>query len=875
MQTPNTPPRRRNAAWPLRLGAVAFALLIALAWFAPRHINWAPLKPELSNLLSRQLGTEVEIAGGLGLEILPRPRLTAANVRLNGEEATGQIRWLRGSLDPVALITGALVPRDLEVVEADLTLPFDLGGVESLASTSTIRIENGTLRLTGTPDWFPDELARINGSLMLGGGPGRSFAFDGDARIFDEPVGLSVEGRSGGRLVLGLAHGPSATDLALQGQPDEFGSWRGQATLVLEEAAFLSTLRMEEMARFLGDGPAVLDLRIQALPGGTLVSVVDSIDASRMSGSGVVTVTTGARPMVDVELNLGRLVFDRDGTGTPERLISDAVRALEDLSEVDVTLYLRTQRIEFGDTMLRGGDISLAAGGGTAVIDRVQFVLPHQTDVQFNGELSVDPDTGWRLSGPAEIRTANARALLEWAGLSIADQLVDVPAGRLGESRFHADLTLEPSRIMLEDMGVAVDDSTWAGTFVRHAGGNGAGDLDSGSISLVLQGDRLNLDRYLPDGWSWSRDWLISPLDRDILIYLDRATLYGVPTDGLIIGLNAQANTLPSLNVAILNLAGADGSIDMHLDGPPGASTTASATAMLNVPAPDVFLGALGMPARQAARFASFGETELRLDLSYAPDQGIGYAFRATGTNSLAAFNGTAKFGAQTQVSISDGLAETPDWSVERISGACVRTAGENGWSCPNLSGRFGIFALNGAADLFVDQAGERSVRLQAIGTEVDFGAAIADTGLPILPEGTVRVDGELTGSGPSWETAVAALSGTLDLTGNAQLSIQRTNSGVSNVRRLRRRLNEAFGESGTLSGQITVSPRDMRATVTLTGNGSRAQADGTLNRTTDNLRATVRVLEGDGDAPALQLEADGPSGDPDIRLSGRWVTGG
>lgn len=281
--------------WPFLLPAGAILAILVGLWAGPRFVDWSAAKPGLEAMIADQIGIKVSLQGNLSVDLLPQPRITAAGVVIEGPGASGRLRWLRGRLDPAQLLTGRLVPRDLHIVEADLSLPLAAPPSDAaMLPAAAIRIEDSRIVLTGAPDWMPAALTRLDGRIALGG-PGRLLAFDGEARLEGAPVGLSLDLGRTGEIRLALAHGPSASDLAVQGRADPGGGWRGRATLVLEEAAFLSTLDADAAAQVLGTGPATADFAVDVDSAGRLMLDLESLESTRLArGSGRMVLTAGS-----------------------------------------------------------------------------------------------------------------------------------------------------------------------------------------------------------------------------------------------------------------------------------------------------------------------------------------------------------------------------------------------------------------------------------------------------------------------------------------------------------------------------------------------------------------------------------------------------
>lgn len=861
-----TGPRPQPRRWGMKLTILAVLAILAGLWFGPRMADWSAIKPEIAEILSDQFDVEVKIRGGLQIVLLPQPRITVGDIRIDGERVSGTIRWVRGSLDPGALAIGRFVPRDVELVEADLTMPIAPSGAETYDAQTSVSIRDAQLTLTGGPDWLPNRLEKLQGHLSLGGRLGRLFSFDGEARVIGEPVGISVEGHSGGTLVLGLAHGPSAADLAVQGGANAAGGWNGRATLVLEESGFLSTLNADALARLLGDGPATLDARIVATSDGVLALDVEAIESAHLSGTGTATLVQGNRPAFDLSLDLDEAAIAADPMAA-RALSSDLSDALRDHADIDVSVTVKAREIQTLAGPIKSLRLSVAAGGGVAVIDQASAILPGDTDLSLFGMLQPS-DTGWQFDGEAGIAARNFRAGLLALFPGLSDSISGLPADRLRRVDLTARVLAAPDVLEVAELTGRIDDTNWDGAISLG---------DNGSLEMLLQGDRLNLDRYTgAEGLSVLLDPILSALqvrasDQRLSLYLDRLSYDRIPAEGVSVTMMLNQGNF-SIDLAIDDLAGATGSATLDLTG----SSIAAAGIALTIPKPDRFLGAFGLGARQAATLARLGETEVTLDLSVTPDNGIGYALEGLGSGGDFRANGLFVAFPFPVISVTDGAFNLGDLTVFDLSGVCG-SDGLGGWNCGELHAAAPGLRLAGNAwvePLAEPETGQR-LQLDLTGAEADLGLFLARTGLPLLPEGEAILSGSLIGQGVNFEAALRDLRGSLVLGGQAALHVRPGGGGrLGNLDRLRRNLEGAFGALSPMTGVIEVQPNSFSTEIQLDGNGARVSAQAGLSRPANQLTSVIEVSEDGRSEPVMRFTAEGPLGAPGIRLSGPWVSG-
>ncbi|HBM13293.1 MAG TPA: hypothetical protein DD390_11415, partial [Rhodospirillaceae bacterium] len=82
--TPTRGVSRRKGRIRLWSAGAIMLTVIASLWVGPRFIDWSPYKADVASLISEQLGVTVVLRGGLQIEILPQPRITAADIAITG-----------------------------------------------------------------------------------------------------------------------------------------------------------------------------------------------------------------------------------------------------------------------------------------------------------------------------------------------------------------------------------------------------------------------------------------------------------------------------------------------------------------------------------------------------------------------------------------------------------------------------------------------------------------------------------------------------------------------------------------------------------------------------------------------------------------------
>ena len=306
------------------------------------------------------------------------------------------------------------------------------------------------------------------------------------------------------------------------------------------------------------------------------------------------------------------------------------------------------------------------------------------------------------------------------------------------------------------------------------------------------------------------------------------------------------------------------------------AAQAGQAQLAAEIPALDRILGAFGVAARRAAGFASFGQTSVTLDLSLAPERGVGYAFEAMGTGGDARVNGVYTPGLVPRLTISDGSFNGSiggyDLTLFDLAAGCDGDGG-GGFMCKSASAAMpGLRVTGDVTAARTTDAVDVTVALQE--SMVDLGLFSARAGLPLVPDGSAILTGDLVGTGAALDAAIATLSGTIDVTGTASLVLRSRGGGqIGNVGRLRRYIRQAFGQPGLLNGQIVLAPDGLSTNLRLQGNdGVFAEGQARLSLGLETLNASMKVNNPKETGALLSLTATGEVGAPSVRLKGSWL---
>ncbi|MDF1722640.1 MAG: AsmA-like C-terminal region-containing protein [Minwuia sp.] len=295
-------------------------------------------------------------------------------------------------------------------------------------------------------------------------------------------------------------------------------------------------------------------------PGGIVLEKA-VFDVAGIDGRGRLTATlpvgdaVTAVPMLDVSVGFEQL----DGDDLMRRLTtflnrkSDTALALP--SGIAAALRVDAGVIGLANSQLRQIAFDASLSRGELNIGRLTALLPGGSDMAFTGKLRT-PAGHPRLDGTMEAATDNLRALLDWAGLNVADRAVD----RLRNANLVATVSATDDVVQIYDLDMRLDRS-------RVNGGLAVAIRRRPSFSLDLRIDQLNGDAYLQalgledrlmpaTGRGWRSDLTaLDGLDTNSKLSIDSLLLGGRAYDAVTLDASLIGGQL-SLNGLKLGLPG-------------------------------------------------------------------------------------------------------------------------------------------------------------------------------------------------------------------------------------------------------------------------------------------------------------------------------
>ncbi|HUH84404.1 MAG TPA: AsmA family protein [Stellaceae bacterium] len=652
----------------MRKAAIFFAILVVLVvaalGLAPPFVDFEHFKGPIVAELAKRTGRKVELLGPISVTLLPRPALTARDVRLANP--------------PDAAAPDMLRLRALEVKPALLPL---LRGRFEIASATLLEPELDIERLPdGTPNWRPPAAAppaRTAGAAPSGGSPPGSafagFAVDRvsiqngaiidrtrgtaerfehiNARIAVDPasghaaaqgslvargaeVGFEIDS---GRLdaaelplhltVITVPTAKLELDARLTGPLDD-RHVTGQVKLSADDArSALSTF-----ARYAAPAVAAQPLALSADIDGTLQRLVLDhlkLDLGPAHGEGRLQVERSATPVVNLALSFSSL--DLDHWPMPRRaasalsLIAGAEAATpppaatESLPDITAKIQLGADTMLWRGGLIRDARLAFILMDRRISVSRLAASLPGGADVTLSGVLT-PAAAGPSAQGMIEAKADDLRGLLAWLGTS-ADT---VPADRLRQAALSSRFTLAGNRIDLGPVDATVDGTRLGGAatvLLRARPG----------LGIRVVADRLNLDAYLPvpvaapersgatvgdaknQAPATSAAHLLDAFDANMDARVEVLTWRGQPLRDVHLAGSLQTGELSVRELSVANAGGANATLSGVVDG---ITTKPSGQLAFDMRGPE-FERALRLVAPSLAAGRSYGSFNMGGGLQY------------------------------------------------------------------------------------------------------------------------------------------------------------------------------------------------------------------------------------------------------------------
>jgi uncharacterized protein involved in outer membrane biogenesis len=545
--------------------AIILALVAALA--GPLLIDWGSHRALFEEQASRLIGVDVRVTGAIDARLLPSPRLTLHDIEI-GKAGPENIRaralGIELALGP--LLRGEWRATELQLAGPQINLGLDASG----------RIQAPSLAMGFDPDALAIErLSIADGHVSLtDAASGASvtldrFKFNGEARSLVGPF------KGEGAVTIGadvypfrLSAGRYSEDggLKLHLNVDQTNRPLGieaDGQLMLAGAAprFEGTLSVARAAGIASSGagsitqPWRVGGKIKASAESALLENLEVQYGAEEQGlklTGVADFKFGKNPRIDGVLSGRQIDLDRALTGADgiRPLPGAAIRALADLAStalwpaVPVRIGVGIDQVTLGGATVTNvrGDISSDARGWN--LDGFEFRAPGFTQVRLSGHL-----TGVEFTGPADIESADPKALAAW----LQGRAEGVP-GDVRPMRLRGDVTIGAEKFGVERLTTDFDRKTVVGRLAYFF----ATTEKAAKLDAELKAPELDVDAAIGFGNILIAGSNIErPHDMNISADIGRATIAGLAARNASVRLKVDSGGLQIDRLSVADLGGA------------------------------------------------------------------------------------------------------------------------------------------------------------------------------------------------------------------------------------------------------------------------------------------------------------------------------
>lgn len=503
-----------------------FGLLTALVLATSAvlyFVDWNQYRSELAQLVSERLGVRVEVAGDLGLQILPRPSLTARAIRLSPlqpefDDTIATADRIDMRLGLAAALTGNIELQSLALDGVSIALEETAAGwrikgwpaseensddptqtedgneTAALASLDRFRLENSKVTLTQLSG-VTTTLGQINVDLS-GTLPSGPVEWDGSVVVADTP--LSISGRvvpvktrdeTSIRSVVKVAGASIEAAGRITPKGDITGRLQGEGKSVHSLAVFAAKLMDKNLPAKLPDIPFSLDMQVDRENGITrVVSRQFSIDKTR----GVVDLTIAEKKEgfhLTGTTTLGVITLDENVFETTEAVAQPIQSSAQQSSKqndeaISITgaIDITVEGVEYRNGLVQQITSVVGFEGGAPFLSQFSALLPGASRIAYATD-------GNDLSGRITFQSGRLPEMFKWMDIPISDA---VPSGRLTTADISGNIVFSDSGWALSELKGTVDTSTIT---ARMSGSTAPFSFDYASFNV----DKLNLDAYWPD----------------------------------------------------------------------------------------------------------------------------------------------------------------------------------------------------------------------------------------------------------------------------------------------------------------------------------------------------------------------------------------
>ncbi|MGE5547665.1 MAG: AsmA family protein [Solirubrobacterales bacterium] len=517
----------------LLIAVALVAVVVLAALVVPAMIDWSRYKGEIITRAEQATGRRVEIAGPVGLRLLPSPAFTAERLSIaNPEGAEGTFATankLAVRLRLLPLLTGKVAIDSLVVDRPEVTLARLPDGRPNWKFEPKAKEKAGEAKPETSPQASEGglpigEILVRNGKLSYAGGGAPIEATNIDARLEaagpDGPFGAKGSMRLHGarvELEAGLdrvaeKHGsPAHANIRI---PDaearvnfsglltrlsEGESLHGNLSVSAADLNRLAVLAGTSLPLAPGTGAKIETTLTASTSEVSLANLAAMIGETRIGGQIVARLAEPTTVTVNLDapsVDLDRLLASEPARQAPApppsapkapesgKAAESGTFSLPKDLKVDTALAVGT--LQWRGQVAREARVDASLDQGMVVVNGATAQLPGGSVASLSGVLDAEGGHA-RFDGQLEARSDNARALLAWLGMDAGG----VPEDRLRRLEASATIHATPPEWGLQDLTVRLDATTVRGSASARLAPRPAYGAD-------LRADALNLDAYRP-----------------------------------------------------------------------------------------------------------------------------------------------------------------------------------------------------------------------------------------------------------------------------------------------------------------------------------------------------------------------------------------
>ena len=564
-------------------------VLVAL----PAIIDPALLKDFITRQIEAATGRTLTIEGPVAFRLLPRPSLTAHEVRLANPLGAVvpdaiKLRAVEIELSFWPLLTGKFETRTARLVEPEIDLEPLPGQATWLPSRiGHLAIENGAI--TWRKGASIERLEHINATLGFDEG-----MINLRGTLVARGLGVSISAESAlGKGDRSPFHVTLTTRSSLTAVLD--GTFAGPLDALTLDAALkiaIPEIDPDNLASLPFDlhGPLLplsLTGHLTASSRGAALEDL-AIDLGSTHADGRADLTEGTPPHLAVTLALHHLDLDRwtlvPSLALPRDLVSDDLVA---------TIALNADGVIWHGGLIREAKVKADLAGSRIASLDLAAELPGGTHLMVTGaETAVAPNP--EIEGRLALAADDLRALLSWLGIATDG----IPVDRLHRANLASGFTLAGHRLELGDITATLDATRISAAATLALGPRPA-------VGLRLAGGAINLDAYLVPGATAVSKHL-ADIDANIEADFDELTWHGEPLHRLHLDGTLIHNTLNLKELTIADLGGATARATGTLEDVSKAALQGELTFALNGPESQRAFRLLGAPLADLPRLGAF-----------------------------------------------------------------------------------------------------------------------------------------------------------------------------------------------------------------------------------------------------------------------------